>query len=246
MKVFAVYNIKGGVGKTTSAVNLAYLSAAGGKSTLLWDLDPQGGASYFLGVKARVKGGAKQLLKEEESLPSAVRLTGFHNLDIVPADLSYRHWDSRIQREEKPHQVLRRLVKPLADQYDHLFLDSPPGLTLLTENIFRLADVLLVPLIPTTLSLRSYNRLVRYLVKHRPGRFRVMPFFNLVNPEKVLHQVVLEALLDRHPIFLKTTIPEAGLIETMGVKRAPLFSFARQSEPAEAYRCLWKEIRRRL
>ena len=73
MKIFATYNIKGGVGKTTAAVNLAYLSAADGCRTLLWDLDPQGAASFLLRIKPRVKGGGKALIRGTKALDDAIK-----------------------------------------------------------------------------------------------------------------------------------------------------------------------------
>ena len=93
VKIFATYNIKGGVGKTTAAVNLAYLSAADGCRTLLWDLDPQGAASFLLRIKPRVKGGGKALIRGAKALDDAIKGTDFHRLDLLPADFTYRNMD---------------------------------------------------------------------------------------------------------------------------------------------------------
>ena len=93
MKIFATYNIKGGVGKTTAAVNLAYLSAADGCRTLLWDLDPQGAASFLFRIKPRVKGGGKALIRGTKTLDDAIKGTDFDHLDLLPADFTYRNMD---------------------------------------------------------------------------------------------------------------------------------------------------------
>ena len=245
MKIFSVYNIKGGVGKTTISVNMAYLSAAAGARTLIWDLDPQGGTSYYLCVKPKIKGGSRELLQGKAKTLAQLRMTGYPNLDLLPADISYRNFDAQLAKHSRPTQGLERMVAPLAEQYDHLFVDCPPGLSLVTENVFRMTDVLLVPLIPTPLSLRAYNRLVQFLVKRRTKKLRVLPFFNMINLEKPIHRVVTKNVNENHPIFLKTSIPESTLIEAMGVKRSPMFTYARTSKEADCFRALWKEVSER-
>ncbi|MBF0283904.1 MAG: ParA family protein [Magnetococcales bacterium] len=247
MKIYAIYNIKGGVGKTTSAVNLAYLSAAEGARTLLWDLDHQGSASYYLCVKPKIEGGAKELIEGRLNVNSLLRMTGYPNLDLFPSDISYRRMDQALEEEkDRPSRVVGKLLKPVAKHYDNLFLDCPPGLSLLAETIFGLCDVLLVPMIPTTLSLRAYNRLVRFLVdKGYNRRMRVLPFFTLVHPDKPIHRVVTANVREKHPVFLKTIIPDSNIIEAMGVKRSPIFTYARQTPDANSYRDLWAEIKER-
>ncbi|MEO5341496.1 MAG: ParA family protein [Magnetococcus sp. MYC-9] len=245
MKIFSVYNIKGGVGKTTTSVNLAYLSAAAGAQTLIWDLDPQGGTSYYLCVKPKIKGGSDELLQGKTRTMAQLRMTGYPNLDLLPSDISYRHLDGQLAKSAKPLHGLERLVAPLAKQYDHLFLDCPPGLSLVTENVFQMTDVLLVPMIPTPLSLRAYNRLVQFLVKRRTKKLRVLPFFNMVNLEKPIHRVVTRNVSEKHPIFLKSGVPESTLIEAMGVKRSPIFTYARESAEADSLRALWQEVLKR-
>ncbi|MEO5378370.1 MAG: ParA family protein [Magnetococcus sp. DMHC-6] len=243
MKIFAVYNLKGGVGKTTTSVNLSYLSAMEGARTLIWDLDPQGGTSYYLCVKPKIKGGTRELLQSKPPLDSLLRMTGYPNLDMLPSDISYRNMDSILQEShQKPGSVLGQFLKPLANKYDHIFLDCPPGLSLVTENVFQLADVLIIPLIPSPLSLRAYNRLVQFLVKQRSKKLVVLPFFNLVNMNKPIHQVVIKNVIEKHRIFLKQSLPDSNIIELMGIKRSPIFTYAKQSEEAKALQALWQEI----
>jgi cellulose biosynthesis protein BcsQ len=109
----ATYNIKGGVGKTAAAVNLAYLAARDGRRTLLWDLDPQGAASYLLRIRPRVKGGGKALIRGKTSLDQAVKPTEFDRLDLVPADFTYRNLDLVLDAAKKPTQRIARLLGPL-------------------------------------------------------------------------------------------------------------------------------------
>ncbi|MBF0176334.1 MAG: ParA family protein [Magnetococcales bacterium] len=245
MKIFSLYNFKGGVGKTTNTVNLAHLSALEGTRTVIWDLDPQGGTSFFLCVKPKIKGGAKAILKGRLDLDGHLRTTGYSNLDLLPADISYRHLDQYLHDKKDPVKAFARILKSLAHDYDHIFLDCPPGLSLLAENVFRVSHVLVVPLIPSTLSLRAYNRLVQFLANRRTKKLRVAPFFNQVNLEKPIHQVVTRNVLEQHPIFLRTTIPDSNVIESMGVKRAPVLAYARSSPEADAFRALWREIQER-
>ncbi|MBF0623595.1 MAG: ParA family protein [Magnetococcales bacterium] len=249
MRIFGIYNIKGGVGKTTTTVNLAFLSAREGARTLIWDLDPQGGTSYFLCIKPKVPGGAKALLQGKPRPEPLVRSTGYQGLDLLPADLSYRHMDRHLTAEGMDDKAalkrFTRLLKPLSRHYDHLFLDCAPGLSAVAENVFRLSNVLLVPMLPSPLSLRAYNRLVRFLNRRPSPRLKVAPFFNLVNSDKTIHRVVIDRVLERHPVFMRTHLPDSHVIEAMGVKRSPLFTFAPNTAEARAYRELWEEIKGR-
>ena len=93
MRTVAVYNLKGGVGKTATAVNLGFLAAQDGRRTLLWDLDPQGAASFYLRVKPKVKGGGRNLVKGRTAVDEVIRTTAYPGLDLLPADFSYRGLD---------------------------------------------------------------------------------------------------------------------------------------------------------
>ena len=99
MKVLALFHIKGGVGKTVTAVNLAYSSARGGARTLLWDLDPQGSATFLLRIKPEVRGAARRLLRGEVELAEAVRGSDFEGLDVLPSDVRYRKWAEVLTRQ---------------------------------------------------------------------------------------------------------------------------------------------------
>jgi len=151
MKILATYNIKGGVGKTASAVNLAYLSARDGARTLIWDLDPQGAASYYFRIKPKVKGGSRGFLSGKRDLDEAVKGTDFDGLDLIPADFSYRNLDLDLADSKKPLKQLLKLLRPLGEFYDVMFLDCPPSISLVSENVFYASDALLMPMIPSTL-----------------------------------------------------------------------------------------------
>ncbi|HCL05132.1 MAG TPA: cobyrinic acid a,c-diamide synthase, partial [Chitinophagaceae bacterium] len=157
MVTLAIYNLKGGVGKTAASINLAYLFAKEGYKTLVWDLDPQGSSSFYLGASATVKNESRKLLNSEMELADAIQPTGYDNLDIIPADISARHADILLNDMKQSRRKLLTLLAPLKKDYDIVILDSPPGISVLHEAVFVAADWVLMPNIPTTLSIRSYE-----------------------------------------------------------------------------------------
>lgn len=247
MKVLATYNIKGGVGKTTAAVNLAYLAAHSGARTLVWDLDPQGAASFFFRVKPKVKGGGKALIARRGAVDRAIQGTDYEHLDLLPADFSYRNMDLVLDAAKKRKRRIDLRLRPLADRYDYVFLDCPPGISLVSENVFRAADCLLVPLMPTTLSLCSFAQLAAFLRESpRGARPKVLAFFSMVDARKNLHRDLIAATTAERDDVLGVRIPSSSDIERMGVYRAPLPAAAPHSRSATAYRDLWAAVLGRL
>jgi chromosome partitioning protein len=245
VNTLATYNIKGGVGKTATAVNLASLAARDGRRTLLWDLDPQGAASYLLRVRPHVKGGGKALIRGKRSLDQAVKPTEFDHLDLVPADFTYRNLDRVLDDAKKPTQRIARLLDPLADDYDLAVLDCPPGISLVSENVVHAAGTLLVPLIPTTLSVRTLEQLGQFVTDlDRPPA--LVPFFTMVDGRKRLHREVIDDLRARRGDLAKTVIPDLSLVERMAVHRAPLPVYAPRSRVTRSYEDLWGEVSARL
>ncbi len=242
MRILATYNFKGGVGKTATAVNLAYLAAMDGAKTLVWDLDPQGAASFYFRVKPRVKGGARKLAKGDLNLGGRIKATDFESLDLLPADFSYRHLDLDLDKAKKPEKQISRILKPLRKEYDLLFIDCAPSISLVSESVFRASDVLLVPTVPTPLSLRTLLQLLKTVRKAGLKGLGIFPFFCMVDRRRTLHRGTAD-LAEQIPVpFLGTEIPYSSLVEQMGLRRAPLHTFARRSKPALAYEALWYEI----
>jgi chromosome partitioning protein len=246
MKVLALYSIKGGVGKTSSAVNLAFNAAHDGYRTLVWDLDPQGASSYYFRIKPKIKGGSKDLMAGKRDLDDLIKGTDFDNLDLMPADFSFRNLDLLLDDKKKPTRQLKKQLKPLAAEYDFIFLDCPPNISLLSEAVFEAADFLLSPIIPTTLSLRTLAQLKAFIEKQDLARLSLIPFFSMVDRRKKMHKDIMEQALTDYPALLKTTIPYASDIERMGLERKPLATYSGKSRSAEAYNELWQEILTRI
>jgi chromosome partitioning protein len=242
--VLATYNIKGGVGKSSAAVNLAYLAALDGARTLLWDLDPQGASTYLLRVKPKVKGGGRKLVRGKSDVDALIKGSDFERLDLLPADFSYRHMDLALDAAKNPTRRLARVLAPLADEYDYVFLDCPPSISLVSESVFEAADALLVPLIPATLSSRTFDQLREVAAASADGP-RVMAFFSMVDARKRLHREVMESL-GEHDDVLHSAIPSASDVERMGLHRTVVDRYAPKGRAARAYRALWQEIRQRL
>ncbi len=246
MRVVAVYNIKGGVGKTSAAVNLAALSAGLGRRTALWDLDPQGAATFLLRGKPKVKGGTAALLSGKRELDDVVRQTDVPGLDLIPADFTYRDLDIGMADAKKPTRQLARLIKPLREAYDLLLLDCPPSISLLSENVFEAAELLLVPMIPTTLSQRTLDQLTAFL-DQTDGRVpTVRAFFSMVDGRKGLHAEVMTAMRASDDRILPTVIPSTTSVERMGLGQLPVVLSEPRGRGALAFRALWGDVQNEL
>jgi len=241
MSAIAVYNLKGGVGKTTAAVNVAYLAAAAGQRVLLWDLDPQGASSFILRVRARVGDFRRKTLRDGAAFSDAIKETDHRNLDLLPADFSYRKFDRLLDHLGKPIRVIRTLLETLGADYDVVFLDCPAGFSLLTEAVLETADLCLVPTIPTPLSVRTLARVLKW-IERRDASSQLAPFFSMVDRRKMLHRRACEWSTEHHGNFLETQIPCASVVEQMTVRRLPLPEFAGRDPASAAFAALWSEL----
>ena len=242
MTVVAAYNIKGGVGKTSVSVNLAWLAAESGARVLLWDLDPQGAATYLLRIKPKVKGGGRRLVHGKSDPAALLKGTDHERLDLLPADFSYRNMDLALDATRRPTRRLARVLAPLAGDYDYVFLDCPPAISLASESVFGAADVLLVPLIPSPLSLRTYDQLRRFVADEVAEPPRILAFFSMTDGRRRLHREVIDEL-SGHDGVLRTAIPSASDVERMAVHRRVLADFAPHGRAGRAYAQLWDELR---
>jgi cellulose biosynthesis protein BcsQ len=245
MTVVAAYNIKGGVGKTSVSVNLAWLAAEGGARVLLWDLDPQGAATYMLRIKPKIKGGGRKLVHGKSDPATLLKGTDHERLDLLPADFSYRNMDLALDETKRPTRRLARVIDQLAADYDHVFLDCPPAISLASESVFEAADVLLVPLIPSPLSLRTFDQLREFVAEQVPDPPLILAFFSMTDGHRPLHREVVAELAGDDGV-LATAVPYATDVEQMAVHRQVLSEFAPSGRATRAYAQLWDELRERL
>lgn len=242
MTSLALYNLKGGVGKTAATVNLAYLAAADGMKTLVWDLDPQGASSFYFHTTAPVKNTTRKIFTDELDIKDAAQGSEFEHLWVIPADISARQADILLDDVKQSKKKLKSLLGGLKE-YDLVLLDCPPGISLLHENIFQGADWLLLPNIPTTLSIRSYDTILDYFKDNDLSTDKIKCFFSMVDHRKNLHHEIVQQFY-KDKVFFKSYIPYLSDVEKMGIHQQPVFEFANSGYAAQCYRDLWSEIKR--
>ena len=242
MTTIALYNLKGGVGKTASCVNFAYLAAADGFRTLLWDIDPQGSSSFYYKVKPKVHPGIKKLITKDAHLENAIMSSDFELLDVIPADNSSRSFDIMLEEMKGNKSRLKSIIKQLDGEYDFLFIDCPPGFSVLSENIFNASDIVLMPVIPTTLSIRTYHMVKEYFKEKDLDMSKLACFFTMTDLRKTMHNEIMDELY-KDKRFFQNYIPYLSDVEKMGIHKAPIMEFANSSCAAQCYRELWTEIK---
>jgi len=167
-------------------------------------------------------------------------------LDLLPADFDNRHMDLVLGGVKKSKKRLARIAAGFADDYDVVLFDCPPSMSLVSENVFKAADLVVVPLIPTVLSLHSFEQLRDYFEKHSLEPQSLAPFFSMVDRRKTLHKETLKLAAEHPHTFMDPSIPYLSTVERMGLERAPLPSFDRTSPAAQGFRELTTEIAARV
>ncbi len=242
MTTLALYSNKGGVGKTAAAVNLSYLAAQTGAKTLLCDLDPQSSATYYFRVKPKLRSGAMGFIKGGKQVYKSVKGTDYENLDLLPADFSLRNLDVSFNKLRRSKKRLRRILNPFKDEYDFIVLDCPVTISILAENILNAVDYTLVPMIPTTLSVRTYRQLLAFCKKNKYAVNRIYSFFSMVDRHKKMHKELMATVAGEFNGVLQSFIPYLAQIEKMGIYREPVAVSSPRCVASKSYQNLWRHV----
>ena len=253
-RVIAVANQKGGVGKTTTSVNVAACLASVGKKTLLLDLDPQANATSGVGLEKIEGASAYRPLLGDGALIDKIQSSAFANLEVIPSEVDMCGADIEIARAENHLQRLRLTLQPVVDsnRFELIIIDCPPSLGILTLNAFAATDYLLVPLQCEYYALEGISMVTRLLSQLREGGINpnlellgvVMTMFD--GRTKLSQQVVSEVRQHFADKVFDTVIPRTTRLAEAPSYGKPIIHYDKYSAGSAAYEVLTQELLQRL
>ena len=250
-KVVAVFNQKGGVGKTTTVVNLAAALGAKGKKTLLIDVDPQGNSTSGVGIdKSEVEYSTYDMLINSVSARAILVETGFKNLDLLPADMNLAGAEIELAELENRNKILKKAIATLVMEYDYIIIDCPPSLGLLSINALVAADTLIVPLQCEYYALEGLSQLVNTVrtVKREYNKHLELEgvLFTMYDSRLKLTQQVVEEVNKYFPNkTYKTMIPRSVKIAEAPSFGKPVIYYEKYSKASFAYKKFTDEFLRK-
>ncbi|MBX9785399.1 MAG: AAA family ATPase [Chitinophagaceae bacterium] len=246
-----MYNIKGGVGKTTTSVNLACMLAKSGLSVLLWDLDPQGGSSYFFNLQNKNNNTHSRLFDRYITIYDVIHSTDSYQIDVIGNDALFS--DQFMNKASKITalnflnlELIKETLYEVKDDYDICILDCSPGRFLLHENIFHTSDLLLIPNIPAPLSVYCNDMLMDSIDQKNILQNKTLSFYNMVQAHKNLHKHFLDRRKEDEARVLYNYIPFYTEIESVTLSKESIFHQLKEFKTNIYYHKLWSEICERM
>jgi chromosome partitioning protein len=242
-KVISISNHKGGVGKTTSALNIGAGLNKLGKKVLLIDLDPQANLSQSLGIVDQDKNIYGAIRGEYKLQPINI----IKGLDLIPSTLDLSGAEVELSGEAGREYILKELIDPIKKQYDYVIIDSPPSLGLLTINSFTASDEVLIPLQAQYLAIQGLTKLVEVVDKIKKRLNKSLKvggvFITQYDNRKVLNRDVVDTIQAhfKSGVF-KTKIRDNVALAEAPTQRVDIFRYQPKSKGAEDYLALCREI----